>query len=70
VTGRPTAQARAVLAERFLRLLPEPQLAGLLRAAGLPADEAARRAGARAGLDALDGLPTATRELFHLQLST
>jgi len=72
VTGRPTAQARAVLAERFLRLLPEPQLAGLLRAAGLPADEAARRAGARTGLGALaalDGLPATTRELFHLQLS-
>jgi allantoicase len=73
VTGRPTAQARAALAERFLRLLPEPQLAGLLRAAGLPADEAARRAGAQTGpgaLTALDGLPAATRELFHLQLST
>jgi allantoicase len=76
VLGRPTAQARTALAERFLRLLPEPQLAGLLRAAGLPADEAARRAGARAGLDSpealevLDGLPPATRELFRLQLST
>jgi allantoicase len=73
VTGRPTAQARAALAERFLRLLPEPQLAGLLRAAGLPADEAVRRAGAQTGpgaLTALDGLPAATRELFHLQLST
>ena len=72
VTGRPTAQARAALAERFLRLLPEPQLAGLLRTAGLPADEAARRAGARTGLGALaalDGLPATTRELFHLQLS-
>jgi allantoicase len=70
VLGRPTAQARAALAERFLRLLPEAQLAGLLRTAGLPADEAARRAGARAGLDTLDGLPAATRELFRLQLST
>ncbi len=69
VTGRPTARARAALAERFLRLLPEPQLAGLLRTAGLPADEAARRAGARTGLDTLDGVPAATRELFHLQLS-
>jgi allantoicase len=75
VLGRPTAQARTALAERFLRLLPEPQLAGLLRAAGLPADEAARRAGARAGLDSpeslevLDGLPPAARELFRLQLS-
>src|SRR5207244_1843827 len=44
VLGRPTVEARAALAERFLRLLPEPQLAGLLRAAGLPAAEAARRA--------------------------
>jgi allantoicase len=73
VTGRPTAQARAALAERFLRLLPEPQLASLLQAAGLPADEAARRAGVRAGLGALaalDGVPAATRELFRLQLST
>jgi allantoicase len=67
VLGRPTAQARAALAERFLRVLPEPQLAGLLRAAGLPPDEAAWRAGARAGLD---GLPPAARELFRLQLST
>ncbi len=70
VLGRPTAQARAALAERFLRVLPEPQLAGLLRAAGLPPDEAARRASARAGLDGLDGLPPAARELFRLQLST
>ena len=63
VSGRPTAQARAALAERFLRVLPEPQLAALLRAAGLPAAEAARRAEARAGLD---GLPPAARELFRL----
>ena len=67
VLGRPTEQARAALAERFLRVLPEPQLAGLLRAAGLPPDEAARRASARAGLDSL---PPAARELFRLQLST
>jgi allantoicase len=66
VLGRPTEQARAALAERFLRVLPEPQLAGLLRAAGLPPDEAARRASARAGLDSL---PPAARELFRLQLS-
>src|ERR1700730_9478276 len=60
VTGRPTAQARAALAERFLRLLPEPQLGGLLRAAGLPAGEGgpagrgahrARRPGRPAGHD-------------------
>ena len=63
VSGRPTAEARAALAERFLRVLPEPQLAGLLRAAGLPAAEAARRAETRAGLDSL---PPAARELFRL----
>ncbi len=67
VSGRPTAEARAALAERFLRVLPEPQLAGLLRAAGLPPAEAARRAEARPGLD---GLPAAARELFRLPLST
>src|SRR6201987_5530790 len=37
VLGRPTAAAREALADRFLRLLPEPQLAGLLRAGGPPA---------------------------------
>ncbi len=63
VLGRPTAEARAALAERFLRVLPEPQLAGLLRAAGLPPAEAARRAETRAGLDSL---PPAARELFRL----
>ncbi len=67
VLGRPTAEARAGLAERFLRALPGPQLAGLLRAAGLPPGEAARQAEARPGLD---GLPAAARELFRLQLST
>jgi allantoicase len=67
VSGRPTAEARAALAERFLRVLPEPQLAGLLRAAGLSPAEAARRAQARPGLD---GLPDAAREPFRLQLST
>ena len=45
VLGRPTAQARTTLAERFLSLLPESQLAGLLESAGLPPAEAARRAG-------------------------
>ena len=45
VLGRPTAAAREALADRFLRLLPGPQLAGLLRAAGLPAAEADRQAG-------------------------
>ena len=67
VLGRPTAAAREALADRFLRLLPEPQLADLLRAGSLPAAEADRRAGARAGLD---GLPTELRTLFRLSLST
>ena len=70
VFGRPTAAARTALAERFLRLLPESQLAGLLRAVGLPLDEAARRAEARVGLASLDGLPPSVRELFKLHLST
>jgi allantoicase len=70
VLGRPTAAAREALADRFLRLLPEPQLAGLLRAGGLPAAEADRRAGAPAGLDVLDGLPPELRALFRLLLST
>jgi hypothetical protein len=82
VLGRPTAAAREALADRFLRLLPGPQLAGLLRAAALPAAEADRRArtdrqagtdqgaGARAGLDLLDGLPPEARALFRLSLST
>jgi len=70
VLGRPTAAAREALADRFLRLLPEPQLTGLLRAAGLPAAEADRRAGTRAGLDVLDGLPPEARALFRLSLST
>jgi len=66
VLGRPTAGARAALAERFLGVLPEPQLAGLLRAAGLPPAEAARLAEGRPGLE---GLPAAARELFRLSLS-
>jgi allantoicase len=68
VFGRPTAAARTALADRFLRLLPEPQLAGLLAAAGLPPDEAARRARARDGLRGLDGLPPSATELFRLLL--
>jgi allantoicase len=63
VFGRPAAAARAALAGRFLWLLPEPQLAGLLRAAGLPRDEAARRAAAR---DGLDDLPPSVREQLRL----
>ena len=73
VLGRPTAAARATLADRFLRLLPEPQLAGLLRTAGLPPDEAARRAAARRAAarravarDGLDDLPPSVREQLRL----
>jgi allantoicase len=64
VFGTPTPEARAALADRFLRLLPGPQLAALFRAAGLPADEATRRAEARAGLA---GLPPAAYERFRLR---
>ena len=63
VFGIPTPQARAVLADRFLRLLPEAQLAAVLGAAGLARDEAIRRAGARAGLE---GLPDQAHEQFRL----
>jgi allantoicase len=63
VFGTPTREARAALADRFLRLLPEPQLAGLLRAAGLGVEEAARRAGSRGGLA---DLPPGVRESFRL----
>src|SRR5262249_17800692 len=66
VLGRPTAEARAGLAERFLGALPEPQLAGLLRAVGLPPAGAARWAETRPGLD---GLPLTARVLFGLFLS-
>ncbi len=45
VFGRPTAAARAGLAARFLRLLPEAQLAGVLRGAGLSAAEAGQLSG-------------------------
>jgi allantoicase len=77
VFGRPTAAARASLAARFLRLLPEAQLAGLLRAAGLPAAEAGRLAGALPGDlrgdllgelsgDVLGELPASLREQLRL----
>jgi allantoicase len=49
VLGRPTAAARASLAARFLRLLPEAQLVSLLGAAGIPAAEAGRLAGELSG---------------------
>lgn len=61
VLGRPTAAARAGLAERFLRLLPAAQLAELLRAANLPAAEADLIAGAPAG-----DLPPSLREQLRL----
>ena len=63
VFGRPTPAARTTLAERFLRLLPGPQLADLLRVAGLPPAKAVQRAEAQVSLD---GLPPAARELFRL----
>ena len=63
VFGIPTPRARAALADRFLRLLPEAQLAAVLGAAGLARDEAIRRAGARAGLE---GLPDQAHEQFRL----
>jgi allantoicase len=66
VFGTPTPQARAALAGRFLRLLPEAQLAAVLRAAGLAPDEALRRAAARAGLADLADLPAAARERFRI----
>ena len=63
VFGRPTPQARAALADRFLRLLPEAQLSSLLGAAGLPPQDAERHAASRAGLE---GLPARLREQFRV----
>jgi allantoicase len=62
VFGTPTPAARMALADRFLRLLPGPQLAAVLRGAGLPPGEAARRAEARDGLADLRSV----REWFRL----
>ena len=64
VFGIPTPQARAALADRFLRLLPEAQLAAVLSAAGLAPDEAARRAGSRRGVA---DLPPRAHERFRLR---
>ena len=64
VFGMPTPQARAALADRFLRLLPEAQLAAVLGAAGLPPEEAARKAGSRGGVA---DLPPRARERFRLR---
>jgi allantoicase len=73
VFGRPTGAARASLAARFLRLLPEGQLAGLLEAAGLSAAEAGRLAGDLSGdlagglaEDLMGSLPPALREQLRL----
>jgi len=63
VFGVPTPGARAALADRFLQLLPGPQLVALLRAAGVAADEADRLALARAGVA---DLPAAARAGFRL----
>jgi allantoicase len=64
VFGVPTPQARAALADRFLRLLPEAQLAAVLGAAGLAPDEAARKAGSRGGVA---DLPPRAHERFRLR---
>jgi allantoicase len=64
VFGRPTLQARAELADRFLRLLPEAQLAAALRGAGLAPDEAARTAAAWGGLA---DLPPEAHERFRIR---
>ena len=64
VFGVPTAEARATLADRFLRLLPGSQLSALLSAAGLPPDESARRARSRAGLA---DLPPEAHEQFRIR---
>jgi allantoicase len=81
VFGRPTAAARAGLAARFLRLLPEAQLAGVLRGAGLSAAEAGQLAGKLSGDlagdvsgdlagdlmgDLMGNLPSALREQLRL----
>jgi allantoicase len=77
VFGRPTAAARAGLAARFLRLLPEAQLAGVLRGAGLSAAEAGQLAGELSGDlagelsgdlagELMGNLPSALREQLRL----
>jgi allantoicase len=61
VLGRPTPAARTALADRFLGLLPGPQFAALLEAAGLPPADVAGLAGSRPGLA---GLPAPVRAMF------
>jgi allantoicase len=68
VFGRPTQEARAALADRFLRLLPGQQLAALLRAAGVSAQEASERALA-ATHGGLADLPPAARAAFRVDSS-
>ena len=65
VLGRPTAAARAELAERFFRLLPAAQLASLGRSAGLQPDEAGRLAEAVRLSGAVD-LPPSLRAQLRL----
>jgi allantoicase len=64
VWGAPTPAAWESLASRFLSLLPRPQLAAVLRTAGLPAADADRAVSSAAGL--LADLPPAARAAFHL----
>jgi hypothetical protein len=59
----PTPAAREALAARFLHLLPRPQLAALLAAAGVPPTEAADYADPGAGPA---GLPPSLRAQFRL----
>ena len=68
VLGAPTPAARTALAERFLRLVPAPQLAAVLSSGGVPPGEAARLAELRQVLGELPlgELPEGTRERFRL----
>jgi allantoicase len=63
VYGAPTPAAREALASRFLDLLPRPQLAAVLTAAGVPPTEAADRAAVGAGVA---GLPPSLRAQFRI----
>jgi allantoicase len=63
VYGAPTPAARGALAGRFLHLLPRPQFAAILTAAGVPPTEAADQAAAGAGLA---DLPPSLRAQFRI----
>ncbi len=63
VYGAPTPAAWESLASRFLDLLPRPQLAAVLRDAGLPAADAEHRAADGLGLA---GLPPSLRAQFRI----